>query len=260
MKLIFGDTNKKTDEYCISAGRRWLGRTWVAEMWRLHLSDNKNSLLPPPPNLLSGCHGSNRGGEWGSSRDCKWESTPLSNLCLFSTPVHPPALLSVHFGQFDCASFVLWRAPVGMVSVFICKMNIFPIFNTDLFSYPLLCSSAPASQYWKIFVVLGSFQVPQVQLAHASLARDGSGHIWAEPAGRCELLTSAVWATSCLHYLCDAWANLHVQLACQVEHVRSLLVTTSDYCFLANDTFFFHLSFWCRCTIVHVLSWWIHAS
>lgn len=126
-----------------------------------------------------------------------------------------------------------------MVSFFICKMNIFPIFNTDLFSYPLLCSSAPASQYWKIFVVLGSFQVPQVQLAHASLASDGSGHIWAEPPGRCELLTSAVWATSCLHYLCDAWANLHVQLACQVEHVRSLLVTTSDYCFLANDTIFF---------------------
>lgn len=40
-------------------------------MWRLHLSNDKNSLHPPPLNFLSGCHGSSEGGERGASRDCK---------------------------------------------------------------------------------------------------------------------------------------------------------------------------------------------
>ena len=57
-----------------------------AEMRRLRLSKDKNSLRPPPRNPLSGCHGSNEDGERGWSQDCKWESAPLSFLFL-SLPV-----------------------------------------------------------------------------------------------------------------------------------------------------------------------------
>lgn len=145
---------------------RWLGRTRADEPWCLHVSDNKNSLLLPPLNLLSGCHGSNRGGEWGASRDCKWESIPLSNLCHFSPPVHPPvsSLFSPAsnsfsaLGQFDYVHFVSWR----------CLEHFFFIFNTHLhsssFISSLLLFLCLTAQRWLMLVVLGSFQVPQVQL------------------------------------------------------------------------------------------------
>lgn len=88
----FGDTNKGGWRlpFMLVSRRSLRGK----EMQRLHLSKDKNSLRPPPRNLLSGCHGSNEGGERGSSRDCKWESTPLLFLSVSSTPVHLSVFLS----------------------------------------------------------------------------------------------------------------------------------------------------------------------
>lgn len=69
----------------------------------IYLSKDKNSLCPPPCNLLSGCHGSNKDGEYlvGTVN----ENLPLLYFCVCSTPVHLSLLLAAKLFCFASESF-----------------------------------------------------------------------------------------------------------------------------------------------------------
>lgn len=81
----------------------------VAHMRSRHLflSDNKTSLLPPPSNLPSGCHGSSWSWKQGSGR--KWESDLHSNLCPSATSVRLPAT------SFIIILIKFWKRAIGSV-------------------------------------------------------------------------------------------------------------------------------------------------
>lgn len=141
------------------------------DMRRLHLSEDKNSLRPPPPNLLSGCHGSDKGGERGSSRDCKWESTPrcisvfflpllsiFPHLPLLPKAPNSPTVFWTIWLRFICLSGQLsgW-----LVSPFVwwTFLLFFPEFNIGpLFPFSFLSSSLHKS----------SLRVPQLQPTRAA--------------------------------------------------------------------------------------------
>lgn len=134
----------KAGEYYLSSGTGVIRGKRVAEMRRLPQSKDKNSLRPPPRNPPSGCHGSNKDGERGWSRDCKWESTRS-------------VLLSLTLKFFDSICSVLLFAS-SLLRFYECSISIFPHspFVPSLFEFfSPAAQSVPKTQQWRTFGIWG---------------------------------------------------------------------------------------------------------
>lgn len=141
------------------ASRKRLRRTRVAEKRRPHPSVNNSSLRPAPPSLLSGCHGSSRGGEQGSIQGCKWESTRLQ-FASFLRSCPPsfllPSLFQLHLGQSEGPSFVFLS---GLLLFSFVGMHIFHILNIYLFSLWFVSAGGEKSPGEKSLWVWAVFKV-----------------------------------------------------------------------------------------------------